>query len=153
MGVFYNSAADLTTFSSSAQPNIPAHRGARPGWICDFRRQHHGRRIGDNHAGVTPVSGAFYRLVVSPTANVPYGPVSVVIGGTIQLCSRQHPTSSGTWGGALISSVQGTASSTGVAATDSSTYKPQHFQPRLYHSSAPIQNQVGFFGVWLCPPN
>jgi hypothetical protein len=83
--------------------------------------------VATNHASVTVGSsgafgGASTFLVVSPTSNVPFGPVSVVIGGvTFSYGAGNIAYSAGTWGGALISSIGGIpASSTGVVTTDAS---------------------------------
>jgi len=152
---FYNSAADLTTFSfigtAPTSLLIEAH-GMAAGTIAGSSVTIGG--IATNHAAVTVgSSGALYALVVSPTANVPYGPVSVVIGGSTfsYTAGNIALTNAPTWGGALISSIQGTTASTGVAATDKSTYKPGPVTTASTTSTAPGQNQIGFFGYGFCP--
>jgi len=105
-----------------------------------------------NHQAVTPgTSGAFSNLIVSPTANVPYGVAPVVIGGTtFSYAAGNIALGSGVWGGVLISSVQGNTGSTGVATTDKATYLPGGIAASTT-SSAPAQNQIGFFGFGFCP--
>lgn len=123
-----------------------------------------------NHQAITVgTSGNFFNEVVSPTSNVPYGPVSVVIQGTTFnyasgniLTTGFTPgtvvtTGAGSWGGALISSIQGTGGGTGVAVIDASSYKPgtPYASPAAAHtttitSPAPQQNQIGIFGYGFC---
>ena len=108
--------------------------------------------VATNHGSVVVGSnGAFgglgTYLVVSPTANVPFGPVSVVIAGdTFNYATGNIAYGPGVWGGVLISSIAGTATSTGVVTTDASSYKPgSGFTPSTT-SAGPAQNTIGFFG-------
>jgi hypothetical protein len=154
--VFYDSSADLTTFSFiGAAPTsllVEGHGFASTA-IASGSITIGG--ITTNHAAITPGStGAFYGQVVSPTANVPYGPVSVVIGGnTFNYASGNIllKTNAGAnvnyWGGALVSSIAGSVTSTGVATTDASSYKPGTPAAAASTTSpAPVQNQIGYFG-------
>jgi hypothetical protein len=109
--------------------------------------------IATGHSAVTiGSSGAFLGLVVSPVTNVPFGNVGVVVGGTtfsygfgnIAVGSQQ-------WGGALISSIPGTSTSTAFVKLDASSYKPGAVTSSST-SPAPAQNQVGIFGFGFVPP-
>jgi hypothetical protein len=112
------------------------------------------------HNPVTPgTTGAFFGLLASPTANVPYGLVSVVIGGTTFsyaagniLSAPLGVTNTNFWGGALISSIIGTVSTTGVASTASTNYEPGAVTASTT-SSAPAANQIGIFGYGFVPAN
>jgi len=151
---FYNSATSPTTFSfigtAPTSLLIEGH-GFAATTIAASSTTIGG--VATNHASVTPgTSGAFTGLVVSPTSNVPFGLVSVVIGGTtFSYAAGNIALGTLGWGGALISSIQGTASSTGVANTDAASYKPGGVAPST-SSSAPLQNQIGFFGYGFCVP-
>jgi hypothetical protein len=154
--VFYNSNNDQTTFSFiGAAPSsvlIEAH-GMAATTIAANSITIGG--IGTSHAAVTPgTSGAFYHLVASPTANVPYGPASVVIGGVTFSYAAGNIAigGAGNWGGVLISSIIGTGTSTGVASTDASNYKPGTVTASTT-SSAPAQNTIGFFGYGFAVGN
>jgi len=157
---FYNSAHGQTTFSfiGTAPTSIlvEAH-GLAAGTIAGNSMTMGGTAT--NHASVTVgASGTIYGLVVSPNANVPYGLViSVLQGDTFSYAAGNiaiHVAVGGvnTWGGALISSVEGTGSTTGVASTDASSYKPgiQLFSSVTY-SPAPVQGQIAFFGYGFVP--
>lgn len=108
--------------------------------------------VSTNHAAVTIGSNGEFgsagaQLVVSPTANVPFGSVGVVIiGTTFSYASGNIALGSGTWGGALVSSIRGSTSSTGVLGTDKFAYAPGTGFAVSTTSPAPAQNQVGFFG-------
>jgi len=152
---FYDSAADATTFSfvGTAPTSILVEgHGFGATTIASGSITIGG--VTTNHQAVTPASGAFYGLVVSPTANVPYGVDSVVIqGSTFNYASGNilstllaASTSTNYWGGALISSIAGSSTSTGVATTDAANYKPGSPGTASTTSSAPAANQVGFFG-------
>src|SRR5208282_6074508 len=83
--------------------------------------------VASAHAAVTPgTAGTIYGLVVSPSANVPYGLVSVVIGGvtfnyatgnialgTVTSGVVVTANTNAPWGGALISSIIGSGTTTG----------------------------------------
>jgi len=91
-------------------------------------------------------------LVVSPSANVPFGPAAVVIQGTtFNYATGNIALGVGTWGGVLISSIQGTSSSTGIASFDSSSYKPGEPTSASTSSPAPLKSQVGQFGYGFVP--
>jgi hypothetical protein len=156
---FYNSAAgSVSTFSFiGAAPTsllVEVH-GAQAATIASGTITIGGAAT--NHQAITPgSSGTIFGLVVSPTSNVPYGLVSVVIGGVtysyaagnILLTQLAASQTTNYWGGALISSVKGTTGvTTGVVATDASTYKPG--TPTLTTvatSPAPQPNTIAFFG-------
>jgi hypothetical protein len=94
----------------------------------------------------------FSQLLVSPTSNVPYGPVSVVIGGITFsyaagniLSANIAGANTNYWGGVLISSIVGSASTTGVVSTASASYEPGAVTPSTT-SPAPAPNQIGIFG-------
>jgi len=121
--------------------------------------------IASNHAGVTPgTTGNFYGLVVSPSANVPYGLASVVIAGTTFSYAAGNIASlavtpgvvvtvgtNAPWGGALISSIIGVAATTtGVASVSAATYMPGSTTVSLT-SPAPQTSQIGFFGYGFVP--
>ena len=110
------------------------------------------------HAVTPGTSGTFNGLVVSPTANVPYGLASVVIGGITFsyaagniLAKRSAAANTNYWGGALISSIiRYHCVTTGVASTAS----PATSQDRSQHprqAQHPQQNQIGFFGYGFVP--
>lgn len=110
-----------------------------------------------NHQSVTPgASGAFYQLVVSPTTNVPYGVASVVIGGTTFSYAAGNIAMGalGNWGGAMISSVIGSGTTTGVVTLDKASYMPGTVSTNTASTStAPLQNTVAFFGYGFVPTN
>ena len=155
---FYNSQAGGTTFSfvGSAPTSIlvEAH-GLPAGTIAASSITIGG--VSTNHAAVTVgTSGAFGGagtfLVVSPTTNVPFGPVSVVIDGTtFNYANGNIKLSPTAWGGVLISSIVGSGTSTGVATTDASSYKPGAVQTPSTTSTAPRQNTIGVFGYGFVP--
>jgi len=119
--------------------------------------------VATNHASVVigasgSWAGAGNLLVVSPSTNVPYGPVNAVIDGITfnyaagNIATGASPnTGTGNWGGVLISSIIGTATSTGVAAADASSYKPGAQTTPSTTSAAPAQNQIGVFGYGFVP--
>ena len=167
---FYNSNNDQTTFSfiGSAPTSllIEVH-GATSGTIAANSITVGG--IATNHASYTVGSaGTVFGLVVSPTANVPFGNVAVVVqGNTFNYASGniasgavstpQAISTSGVsidipWGGALISSIQGTTASTGIASLDATSYKPGTGFTASTSSPKPVQNQMGFFGYGFVPP-
>jgi hypothetical protein len=110
--------------------------------------------VATSHAAVTPgTGGEITGVIVSPVATVPFGPVSVVIGGvTFNYAAGNIALGVGVWGGVLISSIAGSTTSTGVVSTDASSYKPglPASGPSLT-SSAPAQNQIGYFGYGFVP--
>jgi len=160
---FYNSAAGVTTFSfigtAPTSVLIEAH-GLPAGTIAANSITIGG--VATNHAAVTVGAsgtigvGGGAQLVVSPSAQVPYGVASVVIAGTTFSYAAgniaQSSTGTLSWGGALISSIAGSAGTTGVAAMDASSYKPgaQHTPST---GPGPIQNQMAFFGYGFVPGN
>lgn len=157
---FYNSNAHKTTFSfigtAPTSIIIEAH-GLAAATIAANTITVAG--VVANHASVTPgTTGTVYGLVVSPSANVPFGLASVVIGGVtfnyasgnialgaISPGSVVTVGSNAPWGGALISSIIGTITSTGVASVDATTYKPGSTTVSLT-SPAPQTSQIAFFG-------
>jgi len=154
---FYNSAAGATTFSfvgtAPTSLLIEVH-GMAAGTIAANSVTIGG--VTTNHAAVTigatgTNGGASSQIVVSPTANVPYGSVNVVVGGiTFSYQAGNIVLAYGSWGqasaGALISSIAGSSSTTGVAITDASNYKPGAVNTASTSSPAPLQNQMAFFG-------
>jgi hypothetical protein len=114
--------------------------------------------VATTHASVTVSStgafgGAGAMLVVSPTANVPFGPAPVVIQGTtFNYASGNIALGAGVWGGVLISSIQGSESSTGITSLDSSSYKPGESTAASTTSPAPLKSQVGIFGYGFITP-
>jgi len=117
--------------------------------------------VATSHASVTVgASGAFggegAMLVVSPSANVPFGPANVVVGGvTFSYAAGNiaQSVATQTWNGVLVSSIIGTASSTGVASTDASSYKPGTGFTVSTTSPVPAQNVIGYFGYGFVPKN
>ena len=112
--------------------------------------------VSTNHAAVTiGTNGEFHtagaKLVVSPTSNVPFGLASVVIKGeTFSYASGNIALAPGTWGGALISSIIGSATTTGVAAVSATSFMPGSITVSLT-SPAPPLSQIGFFGYGFVP--
>jgi len=157
---FYNSASGATTFSfigtAPTSLLIEAH-GLPAGTIAASSITIGG--VATSHAAVTVgASGTFgvgagNQLVVSPTANVPFGLVSAVIGGTtFNYAAGNIALGTQPWGGALISSIQGSGVSTGVASTDANSYKPGTVTASKTNP-APMQNQIGLFGYGFVPNN
>jgi trimeric autotransporter adhesin len=150
---FYNSATGSTSYSflGSAPTSvlIEAH-GLAAGTIAASSITIGG--VATSHSSVTVgSSGAFAgaggQLVVAPTSQVPFGSVSAVIGGvTFNYASGNIALGASTWGGALISSIVGSTSSTGVVTSDATSYMPGTGFPVSTTSPAPAQNQVAFFG-------
>lgn len=152
---FYNSAGGATTFSfiGTAPTSIlvEAH-GLPAGTIASNSITIGGTAT--NHGSVTVTSqGAFYKLVVSPAANVPYGLVSAVIDGVTfsyangNIAQNVAIGGANVWGNALISSVIGTGSSTGVASLSGTAFMPGTPAAGASTTSpAPQQNEIGFFG-------
>ncbi len=114
--------------------------------------------VATSHASVAiGTSGAFggvgNELVVAPSAQVPFGPVTVVIDGiSFNYGAGNIASGAGTWGGALISSIQGTPSSTAVITTDAASYKPGGYAASTT-SPAPQTSQVAVFGYGIVPGN
>ncbi|MDA4114960.1 MAG: hypothetical protein OK442_00220 [Thaumarchaeota archaeon] len=112
--------------------------------------------VSTNHAAVTiGTNGEFHtagaKLVVSPSSNVPFGTASVVIkGATFNYASGNIALASGTWGGVLISSIIGGATTTGVAAVSATSFMPGSTAVSLT-SPAPQTSQMGFFGYGFVP--
>jgi len=158
---FYNSNNEQTTFSfiGTAPTSLLVEAHGMPAATIAANSITIGGTA-TNHASVTVgASGAFYGLVVSPASNVPFGLVSAAVGGTTfnyasgNIAQTVNNAVSGTnvWGGALISSITGTAGSTGVATTDQSSYKPGSPTTLSTTSPVPQQNLIGFFGYGFCP--
>jgi hypothetical protein len=161
---FYNTNAHATTFSfiGTAPTSIIIEAHGMPAATIAANSITVGSVVA-NHAAVTPGSaGTIYGLVASPSANVPYGLASVVIGGITfsyaagnialgTVSYGQAVTSpNAPWGGALISSIIGSATTTGVASTDAATYKPGSTTVSLT-SPAPQTSQIGIFGYGFVP--
>jgi hypothetical protein len=170
--VFYNSAADVTTFSfiGTAPTSIilEAH-GLTAGTVAANSITVGGSAT--NHASVVVGSGGtIYGLVVSPTTTVPYGLDSVVAGGatfsyaagniamgSVALGTTAAVRTFAPWGGALISSIQGSGTTTGVVVTDSANYKPGSpafpgtAASTTATSPAPQGNKIAFFGYGFVP--
>jgi len=166
---FYNAvtgaAADKTTFSfiGTAPTSIIIEAHGLPAAAIPANSITVGG-VTANHASVTPgTTGTVYGLVASPSANVPFGLDSVVIAGqTFNYASGNialgsittgvvvTPNTNAPWGGALISSIIGSATTTGVASTDASAYKPGSTTVSLT-SPAPQTSQIGFFGYGFVP--
>jgi len=162
---FYNSVGGKTTFSfiGTAPTSIilEAH-GLAAATIAANTITIGG--VVANHAAVTPgTTGTIYGLVISPSANVPFGLASVVIGGvTFSWASGNIALGSITtgvvvtvgsnapWGGALISSIIGSGTTTGVASVSAATYKPGSTTVSLTNP-APQTSQIGFFGYGFVP--
>ena len=162
---FYNSNAHVTTFSfiGTAPTSIIIEAHGLAAAAISANTITIGGVVA-NHAAVTPgTTGAVYALVASPSANVPYGVVSVVIGGvTFNWASGNIALgaitsgvvvtvgSNAPWGGALISSVIGGATTTGVASVSASTFSPGSTTVSLTNP-APQTSQIGFFGYGFVP--
>jgi hypothetical protein len=156
---FYNSASGKTTFSfiGTAPTSLLVEvHGMTAGTIAANSITVGG--VATSHAATTitsngAVGGAGGQIVVSPTGNVPFGNVAVVVGGTtFNYATGNIAVGTTPWGGAIISSIQGTGSSTGVVSTDASNYKPGTPAGGASTSNpAPIQNQVGFFAYGFVP--
>jgi len=155
---FYNSAVGGTTFSfigtAPTSILIDGHGFAAAAITANSITI---GGVATSHASVTPGStGQFAKLVVSPSANVPFGPVSVVVGGTTFNYATGNIAigAAGNWGGVLVSSIIGTGTSTGVASTDATSYKPGFIASGVSTTSpAPAQNTIGFFGYGFVPTN
>jgi hypothetical protein len=161
---FYNSNAHATTFSfiGTAPTSIIVEAHGLPAATIGANTITIGGVV-SNHAAVTPgTTGTVYGLVVSPSTNVPYGLVSVVIGGvTFSYAAGNIASGAVTsgvvvtspnapWGGALISSIIGSASTTGVAAVSATSFAPGSTTVSLT-SPAPQTSQIGFFGYGFVP--
>jgi hypothetical protein len=156
---FYNSVGGGTTFSFIGQAPtslvVEAHGLAATAIAANsitIVSVATSTSIATTHAAVTPgSSGSFGGLIVSPAANVPFGLVNVVIGGvTFSYAAGNIALGTGVWSGALISSIVGTATSTGVTSTDAANYKPGAVTASTT-SPAPAQNQIGYFGYGFVP--
>jgi len=156
---FYNSAGGATTFSfaGSAPTSLLIEVHGMPSGTIPANSITVGG-VGTSHAAVTigstgAVGGAGNQIVVSPTANVPFGSVSVVVGGTtFNYATGNIAVGTTPWGGALISSIAGTISSTGVVQIDAANYKPALQASGASKSNpAPQQNQIGFFAYGFVP--
>ena len=163
--VFYNGNTHVTTFSfiGTAPTSIVAEFHGLAAATIPASSMTIGGVVA-NHASVTPgTAGAVYGLVVSPSANVPYGLVSVVVAGvTFNWASGNIALgavppgvvvtvgSNAPWGGALISSVIGSGTTTGVAAVSASTFAPGSTTVSLT-SPAPQTSQIAFFGYGFVP--
>jgi len=155
---FYNSAAGGTAFSfvgtAPTSVLVEAH-GLAAGTIASNSITING--VATSHASVVVGStGAFGgvggQLVVAPSATVPFGPSTVVIGGvSFNYATGNIASGVGTWGGVLITSIQGTTAGTGVVITDASSYKPGAQTTPSYTNPGPAQNQIGFFGYGFIP--
>lgn len=155
---FYNAEGSTTTFSflGSAPTSLVVSAHGLPAGTISANSITVGG-VGTAHpAVIVGSSGAFggagAQLVLSPTSNVPFGNVAVVIDGITFSYAAGNialPTSSGiTWGGALISSILGTAGTgTGVVSLDKSSYMPGTPATDVSTTStAPVQNQIALFG-------
>jgi len=152
---FYNSQGGTTSFSfTGSAPTsllIEVH-GLAAGTIAANSITIGG--VSTNHQSLVigatgAYGGAGNFLVVSPTANVPFGPASVVIQGTtFSYAAGNIARGTGTWGGVVISSIVTTNGvGTGVVTTDASSYKPgTGFTSTATTTTAPQQNQIGVFG-------
>jgi hypothetical protein len=158
---FYNSAGGATTFSfigTAPTSLLVEGHGFAAGTIAANSITIGGTAT--NHGAITVGSaGNFFGQVVSPSANVPYGLVSAVIQGTTFSFANGNIAinvvigGANKWGGALISSVIGTAStSTGVASLSGSTFLPgTPASGASTTSPAPQQNEIGLFGYGFVP--
>jgi hypothetical protein len=159
---FYDSSNGLTQFSflGSAPTSLVIEAHGLPAGTIAANSVTIGGVAVSNAALTVPASGAVYNLVVAPTANVPFGQANVVLDGTTFSYSNGNiATSAGVtpgvttatgsaapWGGALISSIRGTAAvGTAVLTTDASNYKPGAATASKT-SPKPQQNSIGFFG-------
>jgi hypothetical protein len=154
---FYNSAAGLTTYSFVGQAPtsvlVEVH-GLAAGTVAANSITIGG--VATSHAGFTigstgALGGAGAQVVVAPTATVPFGPDTVVVGGvSFNYAAGNIAKGTGSWGGVLISSIIGTTSSTGVAQTDASSYKPV---APLTASTTTVnpQNQIAVIGYGFLP--
>lgn len=145
---FYNSAGGATTFSfigtAPTSLLIEVH-GMTAQTVAAGSITVGG--VATSHAAFTiGSSGAAAGIVVSPTGTVPFGNAAVVIGGTtFNYATGNIAVGTQQWGGTLISSIQGSGSSTGVVQIDQTTYKPGAPYTVSKTNPAPVQNQVGFF--------
>lgn len=158
---FYDSQGGATTFSfyGSAPTSvlIEAH-GLPAGTIASGSITIGG--VATAHPAITVGSsgsiGTITHVVVSPTAQVPFGPVSVVIDGVTFNYASGNIASTGVsnannvnyWGGVLISSISTSNNvGTGVVTTDAASYKPGTTGFTASKTSpAPAQDQIGIFG-------
>lgn len=155
---FYDSVAGRTSFSFiGTAPTalfVEAH-GLSAGTIAANSITIGG--VSTAHAAVTIGSNGGFggrggQLVISPTANVPFGSISVVIKGTtFRYASGNIALGAGVWGGALISSTLGSVTSTAVVVTDKSSYMPGTGFAASTTSPVPAQDQVGLFGYGFIP--
>jgi len=159
---FYNSETGTTSFSftGSAPTSLLVEvHGMAAGTIAPNSITIGG--VSTNHqsvvigtTGAYGGSGSF--IVVSPTANVPFGVSSVVISGTtFSYAAGNIARASGTWGGVVISSIATlTGVGTGVVTTDASSYKPgTGFTSTATTTAGPQQNQIGVFGYGFVSGN
>jgi hypothetical protein len=161
---FYNSGAHTTSFSfiGTAPTSIIVEAHGLPAAAIGANTITIGG-VASNHAAVTPgTTGTIYGLVVSPSTNVPYGLVSVVIGGvTFSYAAGNIASGAVTsgvvvsganapWGGALISSIIGSGTTTGVASISATSFAPGATTVSLT-SPAPQTSQIGYFGYGFVP--
>ena len=165
---FYNSQGGPTSFSfvGSAPTSLLVEAHGLPAGTISSNSITIGG-IATNHATVTVGStgsfGTVSHLVVSPSANVPFGPATVVIGGTsfnyaagdIASTGVGTVTTTNYWGGVLISSIAcpSPCGGTGVVTTDAGSYKPGTGFLASTTSPAPAQNQIGIFGYGFVASN
>jgi len=150
---FYDSSGGKTTFSfvgtAPSSLFVEAH-GLPAGTIAANSITVGG--IATSHSAVTVGSaGDIFGLVISPALSVPFGNVAVVVGGsTFSYAFGNIAVGTQQWGGALISSIAGSASTTAFVKVDASSYKPGAV-PASSTSPAPAQNVVGIFGFGFVP--
>jgi hypothetical protein len=156
---FYDSSGGLTTYSfvGTAPTSLLIEVHGMPAGTVAANSITVGG-VATSHASFTigssgAVGGAGGQIIVSPTGNVPFGQANVVVAGnTFSYAAGNIAIASGTWGGVVISSIIGTSgTSTGVASIDASSYKPGAVTASKT-SSAPAQNQIGFFGYGFVAP-
>lgn len=155
---FYDSAAGKTEFSfiGSAPTSVLIEAHGLPAGTIAANSITIGGIAANHQSVVVGTSGGFGgvggQLVVAPTAQVPFGAVTVVIAGTsFNYATGNVALGSGTWGGAIISSIVGSGTSTGVMVTDGASYKPGSVTTASTTSPAPAQGKVAFFGYGFVP--
>jgi len=150
---FYNAPTGATTFAflGNAPTSLLVEAHGLPAGSIGANSITVGG-VATSHAGVTigssgAIAGAGAQIVLSPTANVPFGPASVVIAGvTFSYAAGNIEFGAGAWSGVLISSIAGTGGAgTGVAVTDASSYKPGGYSASAT-SPAPQTSEIGIFG-------
>jgi len=176
---FYNAANGLTQFSflGQAPTSLVIEAHGLPAGTVAANSVTIGGTATSNAAQTVGASGAVYGMVVAPTSNVPFGQANVVLDGVtfsyatgnivnpataavapcagVGVCTGVIPvaaTFAAPWGGALISSIKGSAGTgTAVLGSDATTYKPGTVSTASATSPVPQQNTIAFMGYGFLP--